>query len=81
MRQVECSGKWWESPVFHWARQIRRYLSGAENASIRVFSLESNADVGLEVCKREYIFLRGPCAFVQFSSVVTRMPATEILLD
>ena len=40
-------------------------LVWAKHASIHVFSLGGNADAGLEVCKREYILLRGPCCFVQ----------------
>lgn len=35
---------------------------GAEKVTIRVLSLGGNADVGLEVCNREYILLRGACS-------------------
>ena len=51
--------------IFPWGWQVKRYLFGVKSAFIRVFSLESNCDVGLEVREREYIFLRRSGDFVQ----------------
>lgn len=52
MRRVEGT-----SSIFYRARQFRRYLFGAKEGFIHVFALGGNADVGLEVCNREYILL------------------------
>ena len=51
--------------IFPWGWQVKRYLFGVKSAFIRVFSLEGNCDVGLEVRERECIFLRRSCDLVQ----------------
>lgn len=78
MRKIACGGEFLR--IFCCARQIRRCLFGAKSASIHVFSLGGNADVGLEVCKLQYILLRGPCDFIQTSPIVAGMPVTDVLL-
>ena len=77
MRKVACGEEFLR--IFCCARQTSRCLFGAKSASIHVFSLEGNADVGLEVCKRQYILLRRPCDFIPTSPIVAGVPATDIL--